>query len=87
MDGLIKCLYEFVLENRTGSLRDSREYNELSLRVELQTERVCGYLTEEQRKELNQLIDTISRQESVVSEHIFWAALRLSRELNALVRA
>ncbi|MCI8303461.1 MAG: hypothetical protein HFF52_02420 [Lawsonibacter sp.] len=87
MDDLMKCLYQFMLEHRMGSLRDDREYCELSLNVELQTERVRGYLTGEQRKELNRLIDATSRQNSMVIDHAFQAALALSKELNTLVRA
>lgn len=87
MDDLMKCLYKFMLEHRMGSLWDKQEYKERSRDVELQIERVRAYLNEEQRKELNRLIDAISCQDSVVNDCAFQAALGLFKELNALLRA
>lgn len=87
MDDLIKCLYQFTLEHRMGSLREDEEYRACTYDVKLQQEVVESYLTEEQRKELRWLIDAVTFQDNIVNEHIFQAALGLARELNALAGA
>lgn len=87
MDDLLNYLYKFTLEHRIGGLRDDREYQECVIDTDQQTRRVEGYLNEEQRRELHQMIDKISIQNSAENEYIFRAAIRLARELNALVGA
>lgn len=87
MDDLMKCLYQFVLENRTGSLRDNPDYWESSFDAEVQRKRLQESLNQEQQKELDQLIDRLTIQNAITDEYIFHAALALARELNALVRA
>lgn len=85
MDELVKYLYQFILENRMGSLKGDEEYRACVLSADTQIKCVEGFLNEEQRKDLRLLIDRIGLQNSVENEYIFRAALRLSRELNALV--
>ena len=85
MDDLVKCLYDFVQTHRMGSLHDNEEYQEYTKSAKLQKERVREYLTEEQQIELNLLVDAINAQDSIESEHLFRAALALSKELSALV--
>ena len=87
MDDLMKCLYQFVLENRTGSLRDDPNYGESSFDAEIQRKRLQESLNQEQQKELDRLIDKLTIQNAITDEYIFRAALALARELNALVRA
>lgn len=87
MDDLIKCLSEFTWAHRMEALWGDEGYKEASLSIEAQTERVKGYLTPEQRRELIGLLDAMGRQDAIANEHLFRAALRLSRELNALARA
>ena len=86
MNGLAGCLYQFVLENRLERLKSDREYQQGVREVNLQIERIEEDLTVEQRRELHRLIDQISVQNSIEGEHIFLAALALSRELHALVQ-
>lgn len=87
MDDLMKCLYEFMTTKRLGTVWDDPEYRELSHTVEVMWEKLEDGLTKEQRRELRTLMENVSAQNSVVDEHLFQAALGLSRELNALVRA
>ena len=86
MDDLTRCLYEFVCEKRMGSLSGDKEYIEAVLGAERQEKRVASYLDDEQRPELRALLDTLSAQSDITNEHLFQAALSLSRELNGLVR-
>lgn len=86
MDDLTRCLYEFVCEKRMGSLSEDKEYIEAVLGAERQEKRVASYLDDEQRPELRALLDTLSAQSDITNEHLFQAALSLSRELNGLVR-
>lgn len=86
MDDLTRCLYEFVCEKRMGSLSEDKEYIEAVLGAERQEKRVASYLDDEQRPELRVLLDTLSAQSDITNEHLFQAALSLSRELNGLVR-
>ncbi len=86
MNGLARYLYQFVLENRLDSLKSDKEYQKCVREVNLQIERVEEDLTPEQRRELHRLIDQISVQNSIEGEHIFLAALALSRELHALIQ-
>ena len=87
MDDLTKCLYEFMITKRLGTLWDDPEYKEIIRTVELQTKLVEKNMSEDQRLELDILLDSISAQNSIENEHRFQAALSLSRELNRLVRA
>lgn len=87
MDDLMKCLYEFMLERRLGSLHEDPEYGQAAFDEKIQEKRVQECLDEKQRKEVDRLFDMRTVQDSIVNEHIFRAALRLFRELNALVRA
>lgn len=87
MDDLIKCLYEFTWAHRMSGLQEDEEYKTYTHDVKLQQELVESHLTEEQRKELRWLIDAVTFQDSIVNEHIFRAALGLSRELSTLVGA
>ena len=70
-----------------GSIYDDQEYEETSHSVELQTEKVQQGMSKEQLLELRLLLESISAQHSIENEHLFQAALRLAKELNALVRA
>ena len=87
MNDLTKCLYDFACKNRMGSIYDDQEYEETSHSVELQTEKVQQGMSKEQLLELRLLLESISAQHSIENEHLFQAALRLAKELNALVRA
>lgn len=87
MNDLTKCLYEFVCQNRMGSVYDDPEYEEMFHSVELQTEKLQKDLSRDQLWELRLLLENISAQHSIENEHLFLAALGLARELNALVRA
>lgn len=86
MDDLTRCLYEFVYENRMASLSRDKEYIDVVTSAERQEERVASYLNDEQRKELRTLIDALETQSNITCEHLFQAALSLSRELDGLVR-
>lgn len=86
MDDLTRCLYEFVCDRRLGSLSENPEYMEAVLSAERQQKRVASYLNEEQRLELDVLTTMIAAQGDITSEHLFQAALALSRELNGLAR-
>lgn len=87
MDDLTKCLYEFIITKRLGTVWDDPEYREISHSVEVQMEQVEENMSKEQRRELRTLLEQISALNSVENEHRFQAALALSRELNRLVRA
>ena len=87
MDDLMKCLYGFMLEHRLGSLHEDPEYEQAAFDASIQEKRVRESLDQEQRKELDQFINMRTLQDSLMSEHIFRAALALSRELNDLLRA
>ena len=86
MDDLTRCLYEFVCEKRLGSLSEDSDYIGAVLGAERQEERVASYLNDEQRRELCTLIDMLSAKGDITGEHLFQAALSLSRELDGLVR-
>lgn len=85
MDDLTKCLYEFVCEKRLGSLAEDAEYKEALQTVERQRAKVEALLNREQQWELSLLIDSAAGQSSIECEHLFQAALSLSRELCGLV--
>lgn len=87
MDDLTKCLYDLTCKQRMGSIYDDPEYEEISRCLGLQTEKVQKGMSKEQLQELRRLLENISAQHSIENEHLFRAALRLARELNALVRA
>ena len=85
MNDLIKCLYEFTLEKRMGSVYQDPEYDEMAGSIETQIEKVQKDMTEEQKLELRLLLEHISAQASITNEHLCQAALGLARELNVLV--
>lgn len=87
MDDLMKCLYEFMTTKRLGTVWDDPEYRELSQSVDSRWNKIEEGLDQEQRRELRTLMEEVSAQNSIENEHRFRAALELSRELNALVRA
>ena len=87
MDDLTLCLYEFLLERRMGYLWKDEEYRACNLKVRLQEERMESHLNEEQRKELDLLLDHVAERNSMEKSHLFQAVLELIRELNALARA
>lgn len=87
MDDLTRCLYEFVCEKRLGSLSVDKEYQETLQGVEQQRKRVEAYLDEEQQQELYLLIENVTSQGNIEGEHLFQAALSLSRELDGLGKA
>lgn len=84
MNDLTRCLYEFVCEKRLGSLAEDTEYQETLQSIEQQRARVEAYLDKEQQRELRLLIDDVASQGSIEGEHLFQAALALSRELRRL---
>lgn len=86
MDDLMKCLYEFTASRRMGALWDDPEYIEATHTVEIQRKKLEKCMSEEQYEELQVLLESLSAHNSVESEHLFQAALRLSRELSALAR-
>lgn len=86
MDDLMKCLYGFMLEHRLGSLHEDLEYGETAFDTDIQEKRLRECLNQEQQEELDCLLNKITAKDCIVSEHIFRAALALSRELNALLR-
>ena len=85
MNDLVKCLYDFTLEKRMGSVYQDPEYDEMAGSIETQIEKVQKDMTEEQKLELRLLLERISAQASITNEHLFQAALGLARELNVLV--
>lgn len=87
MDDLMNCLYSFVLENRLGDTVNDREYRNSIDEILRQESKLRESMNKEQRRELNALLSEISAQNSLENEYIFREALRLARELNALVRA
>ena len=87
MDDLTLCLYEFLMERRMGRLWKDEEYKACNLKVKLQREKVESRLNEEQRKELDLLLDHVAERNSMEKSHLFQAVLELIRELNALARA
>ncbi len=84
MDNLMKCLYDFVLERRMGDVVSDPEYREASHTLEMQMKKVEAGMNEEQGIELRVLLESVSAQNSIESEHLFHAALGLARELSAL---
>lgn len=87
MNDLMKCLYEFMIAKRLGSIWDDPEYNEIAQTAEHQRNQIEKNLSQEQKKELKTLLETISELNGVTSEHQFCASLGLAKELNGLVRA
>lgn len=85
MNDLVKCLYDFTLEKRMGSVYQDPEYDEMADSVETQIEKVQKDMTEEQKLELRLLLERISAQASITNEHLFQAVLGLARELDVLV--
>ena len=81
MDDLTKCLYQFVSERRMGSVYADPEYTEASRVVDMQTEKLEETLSQEQKRELNRLLSSVTALDCIHDEHLFRAALRLSREL------
>lgn len=87
MDDLMKCLFDFTLERRMGSVCQDPEHAEAVRSVEFQLERVQRDMAEEQKKELRELLEEISAQTAIENEHLFQASLGLARELRALLMA
>lgn len=87
MDDLMKCLYSFVMETRLGDIAGDREYQDAIDGVLRQEDKVRQGMDEEQRQALNLLLSQVSSLNALESRRLFQASLRLSRELNALVRA
>ena len=87
MDDLMRCLYNFATTRRLGTLWDNPEYRELSQSVDSRWNKIEEGLDQEQRRELRTLMEEVSAQNSVENEHLFQAAIELSRELNTLLRA
>lgn len=87
MDGLMKCLYDFVRANRMGSICQDPEYEEISRSVELQLKKVQQNMGTEQQMELRILLENLSAQSSIENEHLFQTSLKLARELSALAQA
>ena len=87
MDDLIKCLYSFVMETRLGDIAGDREYQDAIDAVLRLEDKVRQGMDEEQRQALNLLLSQVSSLNALESRRLFQASLRLSRELNALVRA
>ena len=87
MDDLIKCLYSFVMETRLGDIAGDREYQDAIDGVLRLEDKVRQGMDEEQRQALNLLLSQVSSLNALESRRLFQASLRLSRELNALVRA
>ena len=87
MDDLIKCLYSFVMETRLGDIAGDREYQDAIDGVLRLEDKVRQSMDEEQRQALNLLLSQVSSLNALESRRLFQASLRLSRELNALVRA
>lgn len=82
MSDLMKCLYEFVCKQRMGSVYGDPEYREASQCVDRQTEKLEETLSQEQKRELNRLLDDMMALSSIEDEYLFRAALRLARELD-----
>jgi len=87
MDDLTKCLYKFACAKRMGNLYEDEEYQETLKGIEQQKERVAAYLDQAQQRELRLLLEDITSKGDIEGEHLFQAALSLSRELYGLVRA
>lgn len=81
MDDLTKWLYQFVCERRMGSVHTDPEYREASRMVDMQTEKLEETLSQEQKRELNRLLSSVTALDCIHDEHLFRAALRLAREL------
>lgn len=82
MDDLTKYLYDFVCKKRMGSIYQDPEYEEAVRSVELQSQKVRSGMDEKQTMEFNILMDSMAALSSIESEHLFLAALRLTRELD-----
>lgn len=86
MNDLMKCLFDFTMERRMGSICQDPEYEEMSRSVELQLNKVQQFLDTKQQMELRPLLESLSAQNSIENEHLFQAALGLARELQDLAR-
>jgi len=81
MDDLTKWLYQFVSERRMGSVHTDPEYKEASRVVDMQTEKLEETLSQEQKRELNRLLSSVTALDCIQDEHLFRATLHLAREL------
>lgn len=81
MTDLMKCLYDFVCTRRMGSIYGDPAYREASLHVDQQTKNLVENLSQEQKRELNRLLDSVNALSSIEIEHLFQATLGLAREL------
>ena len=86
MNDLTRCLYEFLLERRMGSLWENADYRACISAVVPQEEQLKSSLGRDQQDQLDHLLDYIQEQGCIEREHQFQAALDLLKELNALVR-
>ena len=84
MNDLMRCLYHFALETHMEPLAEDREYQAGLDAITAQEDRVRAGMDEE-RRALKLLLDRVSDQNAMENERVFCAALRLARELNALV--
>lgn len=87
MNDLMRCLYHFALETHMEPIAEDREYRAGLDAITAQEDRVRAGMDEEQRRALKLLLDRVSDQNAMENERVFCAALRLARELNALVSA
>ena len=62
MNDLVKCLYEFTMEKRMGSVYQDPEYDEMAGSIETQIEKVQKDMTEEQKLELRLLLERRSEE-------------------------
>lgn len=85
MDGLTKCLYDFVSDKCVESVFKDLKYQEAARNVELQSEKVQQDMSEEQQRELSLLLDHMSALFCIENEYLFQAALELGRELDRAV--
>ena len=68
MDDLTKWLYQFVCERRMGSVHTDPEYKEASRVVDMQTEKLEETLSQEQKRELNRLLDSMNALDFIQDE-------------------
>lgn len=69
MADLAQCLYQFLMERRMGYLWKNDEYRTYISRMELQKRQAYAILGQEQRKELDCLLDRIAERDCVEKQH------------------
>lgn len=82
MDGLTKCLYDFVSDKCVESVFKDPRYREAARSIELQSEKVQQDMSEGQKRELGLLLDHMSALFCIENEYLFQATLGLGRELD-----